>query len=97
MKTVTTRISEDDEALLSQFEEELGADRSEVLRRLIHQGLDDWRKEKALKHVRDHAITLRKAAQLAGIPYVEMLSLAANEGIDIEYNVEDLERDLQRV
>jgi hypothetical protein len=39
MRTVTTRIPEDDEEVLSELEEEMGADRSEVLRRLIRQGL----------------------------------------------------------
>ena len=41
MKTVTTRIPEDDEAALAELQEEMSADRSEVLRRLIRQGLDD--------------------------------------------------------
>jgi predicted HTH domain antitoxin len=97
MKTVTTRIPEDDEEALSELEEELSADRSEVLRRLIRQGLTDWRKEKALDQLRDHTITLRKAAELAGVDYVEMLSLAAQEGIDVGYTTEDLERDLERI
>jgi len=97
MKTVTTRIPEDDEEVLAELEAELSADRSEVLRRLIRQGLEDWRKERALKQFRNHNITLRKAAALADIPYVEMLTLAAEEGIDVGYTTEDLERDLDRI
>ena len=97
MKTVTTRIPEDDEELLSELEEEMAADRSEVLRRLIRDGLEDWRKEKALEQLRDHKITLRRAAEIADVPYVEMLSLAADEGIDTGYMTDDLERDLGRV
>jgi predicted HTH domain antitoxin len=94
METVTTRIPEDDEKLLSELEEEMAADRSEVLRRLIRDGLEDWRKDKALDQLREHAITLRRAAEIAGVPYVEMLSLAAEEGIDTGYTTDDLERDL---
>lgn len=97
MKTVTTRIPEDDEAWLAELEEEMSADRAEVLRRLIRTGLADWRREKALDRLREHAITLRKAAELAGVSYVEMLTLAAEAGIDIGYTTEDLERDLERV
>jgi predicted HTH domain antitoxin len=97
MKTVTTRIPEDDEAALAELEEELSADRSEVLRRLIRQGLADWRKERALEDLRDHSITLRTAAERADVPYVEMLTLAAEEGIDVGYTTEDLERDLERI
>lgn len=97
MKTVTTRIPEDDEATLSELEEELSAGRAEVLRRLIRDGLEDWRKEKALEQLRDHEITIRKAAEFADVSYVEMLSLAGEEGIDIGYTTADLERDLDRI
>jgi predicted HTH domain antitoxin len=97
MKTVTTRIPEDDEEALSNLEAEMSADRSEVLRRLIRDGLEDWRKEKALERLGDHEITLRKAAELAGVSYVEMLTLAAEEGIDIGYTTDDLEHDLDRL
>lgn len=97
MQPVTTRIPEDDEELLSELEEEMSADRAEVLRRLIRKGLTDWRKERAIEQLRDHQITLRKAAELAGVSYVEMLSLATDAGIDIGYTTEDLERDLERI
>ena len=97
MKTVTTRIPEDDEEALSALEGELMADRSEVLRRLINRGLAEWRKEDALDQLRNHEITIRQASELAGISYVEMLSLAAETGIDVGYTVEDLEYDLARL
>ena len=97
METVTTRIPEEDEEALAELEAELTADRSEVLRRLIRQGLTDWRKEKALEQLSDHKITLRRAAEIADVTYVEMLSLAAEEGIDTGYSTDDLERDLGRI
>ncbi|MDZ7850733.1 MAG: UPF0175 family protein [Halodesulfurarchaeum sp.] len=97
MKTVTTRIPEDDEAALAELEAEMSVDRSTVLRRLIRDGLDDWRTERALDKLREHAITIRKAATLADVTYVEMLTLAAEEGIDVGYTTDDLERDLDRI
>lgn len=97
MKTVTTRIPESDEEILAEFEDELGADRSEVLRRLIRDGLAQWRKERALEALEEHNVTLRKAAEMADVPYVEMLSLAAEAGVDIGYTTDDLERDLERI
>lgn len=96
MKPVTTRIPEEDEELLTSLEQELSADRAEVLRRLIRKGLSEWRKEQALNQLREHKTTLRKAAELAGVSYVEMLTLASEAGIDIGYTTEDLERDLER-
>lgn len=97
METVTTRIPEEDEALLAELQEEMSADRSEVLRRLIHQGLADWRREKAIDSLREHEVTIRRAAEIAGVDYVAMLTLAADEGLDVGYTVEDLERDLERL
>ena len=97
METVTTRIPEADEEALSELEEELTADRSEVLRRLIRDGLAEWRTEKALEQLRDHDVNLRRAAEIADVSYVEMLSLAAEAGVDIGYTTDDLERDLSRI
>jgi predicted HTH domain antitoxin len=97
MKTVTTRIPEDDEEALAEIEDAMSADRSEVLRRLIRQGLDDWHRERALDQLRDHNSTLRTAAERADVSYVEMLTLAAEEGIDVGYTTDDLERDLDRI
>lgn len=97
MKTVTTRIPEDDEAALSELEDETSADRSEVLRRIIRKGLNDWKKERALEKLRNHEVTLRTAAEMADVGYVEMLSLASEEGIDVGYTTDDLERDLEQI
>lgn len=97
MKTVTTRIPNSDQKWLEELEEESGAQRSEVLRRLIEKGLKEWRKEKALDMLKEHKTTVRKAAEIAGLTYVEMLGLASEEGIDIGYDLEELERDLERI
>jgi predicted HTH domain antitoxin len=97
MKTVTTRIPEEEAETLAELESTLGADRSEVLRRLIRDGLADWKREQALEKLRDNAVTVRKAADIAGVSYVEMVALAAEEGIDVGYTTEELDRDLDRV
>jgi predicted HTH domain antitoxin len=97
MKTVTTRIPEDEAEVLAELEAELGADRSEVLRRLIREGLEDWRRETALEGLREHELTVRKAAELADVSYAEMVSIAAAEGIDVGYTSADLQRDLDRI
>lgn len=97
MKSVTTRIPERDEKALKEMQEEFSIDRSEALRRLIENGLQEWKKEKALRKLKDHKITIRRAAEIAETTYVEMLEMANEEGIEIGYKVEDLERDLERL
>ena len=81
-----TLIPEGDEEALAELEAELSADRSEVLRRLIRQRLDDWREERALDGLRDHSVTVRTAAELADVSDVAMLTLASEEGIDVVYH-----------
>ncbi len=58
---------------------------------------DGGRTENALEQLRDHSITLRRAAEIADLTYVEMLSLATEEGIDTGYITDDLARDLKRL
>jgi len=47
-----------------------------------------------LELLKDHKITIRKAASMADVAYVEMLELAKK--LDIGYDLEELERDLER-
>lgn len=97
MKTITTRIPEEDEKHLKEIEEEMGARRSEVSRRLIEEGIKKWREKKALRLLSDHKITLRKAAKIAGLTYLEMLDIAQEEGIEVGYDFKELEKDLERI
>lgn len=97
MNPVTTRIPEQDEETLAEPDEETSADRSEVLRQLIRQGLSDRRTERTLDRLRDHTITLRKTVELADPSYVEMLTLAAEAGIDVGYTTDEPEIDLNRI
>ncbi len=45
--------------------------------------------------MKDHRITLRRAASMTDLTYVEMLELAKN--IDIGYDLEELERDSEKL
>jgi len=97
MKTITTRIPEEEEEELKKIEEEEGAKRSEVLRRLIGRSIKDWKKEKALKMLEDREVSLRKAAELAGVSYLKMWEMASKQGLEVGYDLDELERDLERI
>lgn len=97
MKAVTTRIPKEEQEWLEKIEKESGAARSEVLRKLIEEGLKSWRKDKALNLLKDHKTTIRKAAEIAGLTYVEMLELASEEGMEIGYDLQELEKDIERI
>jgi predicted HTH domain antitoxin len=94
MKVITSRIPEKYFKDLEMIQKEEKIDRAEAVRRLLTKAISEWKKEKALTLLKDHKITIRTAASMAEVTYVEMLELA--KGIDIGYDLEELERDLER-
>jgi predicted HTH domain antitoxin len=94
MKVITSRIPEKYFKDLEMIQREEKIDRAEAVRRLLTKAISEWKKERALSLLKDHRITIRTAASLADISYIEMLELA--EDIDSGYDLEELERDLER-
>jgi len=94
MKVITSRIPEKYIKDLEKIQEEEKVDRAEAVRRLLTKAISEWKKERALELLKDHKITIRKAASMADVTYVEMLELAKK--LDIGYDLEELERDLER-
>ena len=48
------------------------------------------KKKKALELLKEHKITIRKAAKLANVSYVEMLDLASKADVGIGYSIKEL-------
>ena len=93
--TFSTRLDGPMAARVLALKEEMKADTSEVLRRVIESGLRKFELEKALNLLREGKITRTKAAELAGVSIYEMIDLAADKGIAINYTKDDLEEDLR--
>jgi predicted HTH domain antitoxin len=93
MKAVTSRIPEKYFEDLSTIQKEEQASQAEVIRRLLTKAISDWKKERALRLLEEHKITLRKAASMADLSYVEILTLA--EKVDSGYDLKELEKDMQ--
>ena len=53
-------------------------------------GITDWKIEKVLELLKEHRVTLRNAAKLADVTYLEMMNLASKSGIDIGYSLNEL-------
>lgn len=51
----------------------------------------------SLERLRDHEITIRRAAELADVSYGKMFELASEVGVDVGYTTDDLERDRERI
>ena len=95
VKVITSRIPEKYFEDLEKIQKEEKIDRAEAVRRLLTKAISEWKKEKALTLLKDHKITIRQAASMADTTYVEMLELAKN--IEIGYDLDELERDVERM
>lgn len=82
---------------LEAFSEELKADRSEILRRVVATGLKELKKKKILELLRTEKISIGKSAELLEISIYELLELMAQNEIPYGYSLKDLKADLTKV
>ena len=75
MPTISTRVPEDLEAELEAYLDEERLDRSTAVRKLLSEGLEAWRRERALERFADGEISLIKAAELADLSVWEFARL----------------------
>ena len=75
MPTISTRVPDDLEAELEAYLESERLDRSTAVRKLLSEGLDEWRRERALDRFADGEISLAKAAELAELSVWEFARL----------------------
>lgn len=94
METVTARLPEEMIRKLELIAKEEHIDRSELIRRALDIGIQQFLLERALKAYRERKVSLWKAASMAEIPLRQMMKEADNASIPIAYDEEDLERDL---
>lgn len=94
--TISVRLGKEILRELVSVEKKWQADRSEAIRRLLVSSLKEWKINDALEELKARKITVGRAAEKAGASLWRMIELAKKENIDwIEYNKDDLERDLQ--
>lgn len=94
MGTISTRVPEDLEAELEEYVDNENLDRSTAVRKLLTEGLAEWRREYALERLEAGEATLSRAAELAGVSIWEMKSLAHEHDVvwvDEEYTADDLD------
>ena len=51
--------------------------------------------KKLINLLKNHKITIRKAAALAKVSYIEIMDLMGKADIDIGYTLQDLKKDLR--
>ena len=65
MGTVSARLPDELEEMLDEYVEEEDIERSVAVRKLLSQGLEDWRRERAVELLEDGAVSFSRAAEIA--------------------------------
>lgn len=81
MGTISARLSDDLEAELEAYLEEERLDRSTAVRKLLAEGLDEWRRQQALDQLAAGDVTVTKAAERAGMSVWEFTRLAKERDV----------------
>lgn len=94
MGTISARVPDDLEAELEAYLGDENLDRSTAVRKLLSEGLEEWRREQALDQLAAGSITFSRAAELAGMSVWDFAQLAKER--DITWVDDDhLESDLE--
>ena len=94
--TISVRVDKPLLKDLSVIERNWQADRSEAIRRLLAKAIISWKIQNVLERLREHKISIGKAAEECDISLWEMLDIARDNNINwASYSKEDLKRDIK--
>lgn len=96
MGTISARVPDDLEAELQAYLEDEHLDRSTAVRKLLSEGLEAWRRERALEQLAAGTVTFSKAAELADMSVWDLAQLARDRDITWVSD-EHLEDDLEEL
>jgi len=99
METVTlsTRLERGEAKKIDELASELGLDRGALLKQLIRKGFRDIQTERALAAYRHGTITLSRAAEIAGLTLRDILLRFPDESIELNYDLQELQRDMENI
>jgi predicted HTH domain antitoxin len=81
MGTISARVPDDLEAELDAYLDEENLDRSTAVRKLLSEGLEEWRREQALDQLEAGRLTFSKAADVAGMSVWDFAQLTKERDI----------------
>ena len=81
MGEISVQVPDELEAELDAYLEDENLDRSTAVRKLLSEGLEEWRREQALEQLAAGSITFSKAAELAGMSVWDFAQLAKDRDI----------------
>ena len=81
MGTISARVPDELEAELEAYLEDENLDRSTAVRKLLSEGLEEWRRERALDRLAAGTTTFSNAAAMAGMSVWDFAQLAKERDI----------------
>ncbi len=94
--TISVRLKKPILKDILEVEKEWQTDRSEAIRRLLVQAINDWKIKNALENLKMHKISISKAAADCNISLWEMIEFVREKSIDwTGYSREDLDKDIK--
>lgn len=82
---------------LELIEEVEQSDRSTTVRRLLVRAVHDWKLKHYARQYGEGKVTLARAARDAGVSLWEMTDYARVRKVPVQYELEDLQRDLETI
>lgn len=97
--SISARIPQDVFQELETFMKEESLEKSASIRKLLAEGLQHWREQRALKSLEEGKVTYLKAAQMAGVSAWDFADIIRESGIvwirSRKNIVSDIEKALQ--
>lgn len=96
MGTISVRLDKQTLKDLEMLREDVKADRSEIIERLLNKALKEEKLEKAMELLRKQKISIGKASEMAEITIYEIIEGMKKYGVHLGYSIEDLRKDMKR-
>ncbi len=88
MKIMATRLDKDSLEYLNKLSSILKLDKSSLIRQLIHRGIEEDKKERAIDLYSKGKLTLEGASKFAGIYIGDFMELMKEKGLESNLTLE---------
>ena len=94
MKRLAVRVPEETVMEIQEMAEHEKLDKATAVRALLLRGIDDWKKETALKLLQEGKVTFTKAAEMARLSLWEFSDLVKGSSVNwVRYTPGEVERE----
>lgn len=95
LRTVTVRLPPEVLEEIEDIADRERIDRSEIIRRLLDRALALRRIDEAVVSYREGKVSLWRASEMAGLSLREMMDVLNERRVELNYGIEELERDIK--